>query len=349
MTVADRIRQGVDALRRRSEVPYEETEWSELASVDDVHNCYRLLLGRTPDPIGFRTYANLVSRNRVPVDDLVARFVASTEFRSRLHETLGWNSGQTPQLVSLDGFDLYVDGDDLNVGTAVMSHGTHEPHVTVAIRRALSPGATFVDVGASIGYFSCLAGGEVGAAGHVFAFEPGPQNLPMLLLNLRHNRIDNARVYPMALSDRDCVLHYAAEGSNGSVRPFDGNPAALAVGAIVQAVALDDVLSPDTHVDVIKVDVEGAEGPVLLGARRCIERSRPVLAFEFTPHMLPIASGMTGSDLLSLLRDWSYELDVLDDQVGDGWDPTPRTDSEVMDRFAASPGGHIDLFAWSAG
>ena len=316
---------------------------SPPATVADIYYCYRLLLGREPDTGGLRTYTSLIGGAPTPVDDLVARFTASAEFNDRLGTTLGWTRDRQPQRVELDGFAMYVHEDDLGVGGAIAADRSYEPHVSRALRTALSPGATFVDVGASIGYFSCLAGITVGPTGRVFAFEPGPQNLELLLFNLAVNAIACARVYPLALSERDQVLSYYAEGGNGCARPFDGDAAALGRAALIQACALDEVLPPGARVDVMKMDAEGGEGAALLGARRCIEANRPVVTLEFAPDMLPLASGMTGLDLLQLVRDLGYEIDVIGP---DEWQPTPRTDSEVMEALDRSVGGHVDLFTW---
>ena len=83
------------------------------------------------------------------------------------------------QRVQLEGFSLYVMPDDY-IGASIMSSRTYEPHVTKVIRRELNEGEIFLDLGANIGYFSMLASSIVKNKGKVLAFEPNPQNLPLM-------------------------------------------------------------------------------------------------------------------------------------------------------------------------
>lgn len=311
-----------------------------LATEDDIRACYRLFLGREPDASGWRTYAGFLHERPLPVDELVGYFIASQEFRDRLHRTLGYSEG-APVPVELEGFTLYVRPDDEAVGAGMRRDRAYEVEVTAAIRRFLAPGDVFVDVGASVGYYTVLAARIVGADGHVHAFEPGPQNQSLLLLNVRSNRLENVTLHRVAAGDRRDVGVYDASGGNGFVGPFDGDPAALAVHELVETTTLDDALG-DGRVDVVKVDVEGAEGLVLRGARALLARRQPVVVFEFSPPSLEAISGVTGEGLLGELGELGYRFSLLTA----GHDPDrelgPR---EVLDAFEASGVHHVDVLA----
>ena len=72
-----------------------------------------------------------------------------------------------------------------------MAEGVYEPIQTGWVRQHLHPGAVFVDVGASFGYFTSLAWSLVGARGRVFAFEPSPHAFAALTRNMGGPRFGN--------------------------------------------------------------------------------------------------------------------------------------------------------------
>ncbi len=313
-----------------------------LAGPADIRWCYRLLLGREPDDHGYRGYVELVTTNSVSRDQLVGYFVESPEFRDRLAKKFG-NTDGTPVATAVEDLTIYVDPDDTTIGSFLRKSGVYEPDVSAVIQRHLRKGDRFVDCGASFGFFSALAGSIVGAEGSVVSFEPGPQNQSLLLLNLMANHVLTAEVHQVALSDRVGILRYGRSGANGAISDFDGDPSQLGTYDLVRSTTLDSVIG-DRRVDMMKVDVEGAEGRVFRGAEQVLKRCTPTLVFEFSPPSLVITSGMGGDELLRYLTGFNYSLDV----IGDGSaEPRPRTVAELVARFDESPGDHIDLIAWN--
>ena len=315
---------------------------TDLAGPDDVRWCYRLFLGREPDAHGERGYLQLIRDGHISREELTGYFLSSPEFRQRLVRSLSWAAG-APQAVTVDDRTYYVDPGDAAIGAHLRESGAYEPAVTAVVQRHLRPGQCFVDIGASFGYFSVLAGTIVGPAGRVAAFEPGPQNQSLLLLNLAANHVTCADVHQMALAERRGICMYSHSGANGFISAFTGDAAQLATHSLVQVATLDTVLG-DTPVDMMKIDVEGAEGLVFAGAERTLERFRPMLLFEFSPPSLAATSDVQGRDLLERLAGLGYSLDVVE-----GGDPRPeaRSATEILDRFEATPADHIDLVAWT--
>jgi FkbM family methyltransferase len=313
-----------------------------LAGPADIRWCYRLLLGREPESHGYRGYLHLVTNNAVTRDDLVSFFVSSPEFRSRLVETLGSTEG-TPIGTSIGELTIYVDSNDTAIGSSLRRSGVYEPAVTATVRKYLKSGDTFVDCGASFGYFSALAGVLVGPEGSVISFEPGPQNQSLLLLNLTANGILTGEVHQVALSDNVGIYRYGGTGANGAISPFDGDPNHLGTYDLVRSTTLDNVIG-SRKIDMMKVDVEGAEGRVFRGSEQTLKRCAPVLVFEFSPPSLAVTSGMGGDELLQFLGALNYSIDLVDQHAES---PQPRTPAEILARFEATESDHIDLIAWS--
>ena len=153
------------------------------------------------------------------------------------------------------------------------------------VRSVLDPEAVIVDVGAAIGLYTVVLGRHVGESGRVIAFEPLPDNARLLRRNIELNGLRNVAVYPFGLSDEDGrASFYVPTGTVG--------PTAWArVGATDRRFdkagdftvkRLDTILVTE-RLDFMKIDVEGHEARVLAGARRCLERFRPLILCEIHP------------------------------------------------------------------
>jgi FkbM family methyltransferase len=316
-------------------------EGNEQAGFADVAACYRLLLGRQPDAEGSRHYRQRLSSGPLSLRDLVEEFLGSVEF-ARAHE-LGRPADRRAHEVieACEGFRIHVDATDYAVGHTVARTGTYEPEVSATLRTVLGEGATFVDIGANIGWFSLLGASLVGAAGHVIAIEPNPRNVALLRQSAKDNGFDNIDVLAVALSERPGAVALETDGSNGRIIPVDGPPAApVAAEFVVASYPLDEVLASAgiAHVDVIKIDVEGAEPLVLRGGTATVSSSRPVLISEFFPLALDSSPWGSAQGYLRTLRDFGYHLSVIGHE-GD------RDDEEIF-ALAAAPGrDHVDLLA----
>ncbi len=141
----------------------------ERADSRDLYFCYRLLLQREPDEASWQNWHSLVSGHGIDIQSLVDDFMATEEYR-KLQE-----AGRQPMLVDLDGFQLNVRKNDHFVGAAIAKDKIYEPAVAAKIGELLKAGDTFVDIGANIGYFTCMAAALVGVDGSVLCFrtEPG--------------------------------------------------------------------------------------------------------------------------------------------------------------------------------
>jgi FkbM family methyltransferase len=158
--------------------------------------------------------------------------------------------------------------DDLS--RAVYISGLYEPSTLLALQRLLRPGARFIDVGANAGLYSMVASRWVGAHGHVHAFEPSELFTQCFERNVRAK---NVTLHRVALGEEQASvqLETVAENSGAThVRPG-------AVGS-VRMRRLDDYALE--NLDLLKVDVEGYERRVLLGARETLLRCRPVVIVE---------------------------------------------------------------------
>lgn len=166
--------------------------------------------------------------------------------------------------------------------------GTYEPEIVDLIRRAIRPGHTAVDVGANVGYLA-LAMADASKGGPVLACEPNPQIYDRLMRNIELNSLPNIRPHQLALSDREgtakLFIPNPQTQSNLSTASLSQHEEFLSdAGTVdVKMVTLDQLVREEniSNVDLIKIDVEGYEAPVLAGATEVIAKYRPTLIFEY--------------------------------------------------------------------
>ncbi len=228
--------------------------------------------------------------------------------RRRLHTPLPGHppSELPPEAVELDTAvgTLWFDGADDQLIRWIRSQGVWEADVMKLLARTLRPGGTFVDVGAHVGFHSVLAAQLVGPAGKVFAVEPAPWAVELLRANVWRQGID-VTVLPFAASDAAGTVRLALEEAHRS-----GAHLTEAEDAVeVQAAPLDELL-PDVAVDVLKVDVEGAEPLVLRGASNLLARTPGLLAvveFRDERHR----SGESPAEVLAFYSSLGFDLCLL--------------------------------------
>jgi FkbM family methyltransferase len=151
--------------------------------------------------------------------------------------------------------------------------GTYEPYMQEAFSQHVGKGATVYDVGAHAGYHSLLCALLVGSSGRVIALEPNPKNRESIERQLSANPEAPVSISSYALSDR-CGPH-ALDTSHGNSQGHLSDEGEF----IVETRQIDFLIEHEEfpEPDVIKIDVEGHEEQVLLGALATIDKCRPVI------------------------------------------------------------------------
>jgi FkbM family methyltransferase len=208
-----------------------------------------------------------------------------------------------------NGQKIFVDTRSVDIGTHMLLGGTWEANYMAAFARQIHPGDTVLDIGANHGIYALAAGLQVGANGHVYAFEASRHFSALIRASISINGLDgvvsiiNAAV---AASTGEAVLNFNEQWSGGghlaSSSDAEGSPTLGGVQHLpaplglprtsmtetVQCVALDEYFSdPAMTIDVMKMDIEGAEGLALKGMAALLERSRRIrIMMEFSPRMM---------------------------------------------------------------
>lgn len=155
--------------------------------------------------------------------------------------------------------------------------GDYEPELCQLLEQHLRPGSVFVDCGANCGTFTLL-GARLGAEVH--SFEPDADNFHTLGVNLALNHL-TATINQACVGDTKGEVEFFINDPRQHNR---GRHTLVNDGTMtpvkVHCTTLDDYCSSFSRLDVLKMDVEGAELRVLRGAERLLRRLRPMIIFE---------------------------------------------------------------------
>lgn len=278
--------------------------------------------GITYDQLVELLYPTLPDELRTTVDQAAVGELASVSTIRRMLGTVEHQVAPTAFTVQLaegdalrctvGGVELYCDAADAAVTPGLLS-GQYEEHLTAVFERYCTSGMTVVDVGANLGYYSLLASKLVGPSGRVVALEPNSENCRLLLSSLRLNATTNVQLLPVAADASRGWAYYSTHvGSNGGL--IADSELLSHPGTVVPTFPLDDLV--DGPVGFLKMDVEGAEGRVVQGARRILERDRPIVTTELKDEMLRRVSETTVADYLGYFEKLGYTPSVLEKATG---------------------------------
>jgi FkbM family methyltransferase len=170
------------------------------------------------------------------------------------------------------GFRFAGNTKDL-LGLMVYLFGVWEPNLSSFLQRRLTPGSTFIDVGANSGWFTSMAAQLVGPSGSVVGIEASPILAGRLQANIDRNGFKNTRVVVRAVLEAPGTVDIVAgpKEHTGLTRVSSEHTAgALQVSGDALPALLDD--EELARARVVKIDVEGAEYDVIRGLRDALHR-----------------------------------------------------------------------------
>jgi len=183
---------------------------------------------------------------------------------------LGRGHGVDVEAITRFGARMHVRFPD-TIQSYVYFFGVWEPSITAYMTATLAPGDIVIDIGANVGYDTLLASHLVGPTGEVHAIEASPRVFHLLTQNLALNETANVTTYREAVCASDCsvqvFLHDACNLGGTTIMPAVALRRAVTVEATVRGRPLAAIVPEPTILAarLIKIDVEGAEWPVVEG------------------------------------------------------------------------------------
>ncbi len=222
----------------------------------------------------------------------------------------------------------WYDGLSINVylgndaSRCLFIDGCIEPNEFTFLGKVIESGMVFIDGGANDGLYTLFASRCVGQTGAVLAIEPSSREFKRLQANLQLNHLTNVRPLQIALSNRNGsatlqIAGYEHEGQNTLGKfAHEGIECKGTEQTILKR--LDDLASEEklTRVDIIKLDIEGAEFLALEGAEHIFTTFRPLLLLELSDEALR-CQGSSAAEMLARLKSWDYAIYAFDSASGE--------------------------------
>ncbi len=277
-----------------------------------VASAIRLLLDR--DPLNAEEVSAL-ARRCADVSALRRDLLASEEFERRHPDLARAETAATVIVPIADGMRVIVDLSDHAIGVPI-ARRAFERNELQFVSRTVRPGQHVVDGGAHAGLYTLAMARIVGASGSVQAFEPVARHAAWLEASVAESGAGAiVRVNRAALTDqsgRGEMVVAERTGNPGAawLRPPGSSLPPAHAAEPVRTVALDELELP-RPVSFVRLDVEGAEGLALRGARRLLASDRPTLLVEMHADRIREVSGVETCEMLAELRAAGYRAHRL--------------------------------------
>lgn len=227
----------------------------------------------------------------------------------KTHKTSSWAT------FSFRGISIKVDLSK-QMGNAIFWRGSHDWAPIFVLEKHLSKGDTFIDIGANQGEYVLWAARKIGSQGQTIAYEPSDEIFKQLEENVKLNPkfITHSTLRKIGLSKEPGKLTlYTKKGENEGVNTlYPTEDHQIKVGEI-ELTTLDleiEKIKP-LQINLIKIDVEGAELQVLMGACKTLDTFKPKLLLEINSQGCNSA-GYAPGDIIHFLESHGYEIFLIE-------------------------------------
>ena len=186
--------------------------------------------------------------------------------------------------------------------------GSYEVEIQTYINKHLKTGAVVYDIGAHHGFYSLICGKLVGENGFIYSFEPHPKNFIILKKNISVNHFQNVFPFEYAISKNSAIVEFSDTANSQANTYIHSSPLNQDSNnkLHIQSISINTLYVEKSIrlPDFIKIDVEGAEYDVLLGAENVIRLATPVIFLSTHDNHLPGVK----EKCLALLKQIGYEI-----------------------------------------
>jgi len=279
------------------------------------------------------------STRRPPLFSLAAYWARhGPRATSYLPRVIGRTFGRSWETIveTPDGIRFAVDPSNLDVYTSLLRQGGHERHVVAVCAALMRDQNVFYDVGASAGAFSLAIGARYPGS-RVFAFEPQPSLALSTARSTGLNHLENVVVLATLVGSRDGQATLYLPGHSVHASTEAPEPGAREIESSMRRLdtLVEEGMLPKP--DVVKIDVEGGERDVLVGAEATIRAHTPALVYEAIDELTQ-RFGYRPSDLIDLISSYAdYEFFGISGSSGLVAQGEIEGDPDVRDVLALPP------------
>lgn len=199
----------------------------------------------------------------------------------------------------------------------IFFYNYYEKNETEYWKKNIQAGYTIFDIGSNVGYYSLLASPIIGNTGRVFMFEPVGINMERAKANILLSGFSNIHCNKKAITNKKGSVNIrVADDSNLGMSGLSDCINESGVDEQVEGITLDEFVRENKieSVEMIKIDVEGAEPLVIQGAKTCLQKFSPILMIEVCIETL-VRLNFTINDVYNPLYEMGYRPYLINDDL----------------------------------
>jgi FkbM family methyltransferase len=213
-----------------------------------------------------------------------------------------------PSYIVYGGHKFFLDKHDSIHYSYSDETENYSEDVSLIIEKACQKNSIVIDVGANIGWYTLQYARYVGSTGKIFAFEPVKENFQLLKKNISKNGYENIIPINKAVSNEVSTVKMELSDRIGDHRIVNDVDSTDKTIIEVDCTTLDNSFPHNTKIDFLKIDAEGQDLNVLLGAKRLIDENPQIVIFvEFNPFLLR-QNNIEPIKLLEFLESHNFQI-----------------------------------------
>lgn len=220
-----------------------------------------------------------------------------------------------PKFIEYDGHKFFLESEDtVNLATFGYEHEKFELNL---FKNSLKKGDIVLDLGANIGLYSLSAAKIVGNSGKIYSFEPDPITFKNLKKNIESNKCDNVELINKAVSNKTGTIAFTSSENISSRSKnhikSDDEPESNSIK--IHTIKIDDFFENKVNViNVIKMDIEGAEFEALKGMKKIIDKNKHLKIFlEFSPFMLKRLNADI-AEMINFFKSCNFKINKINEE-----------------------------------
>lgn len=174
-------------------------------------------------------------------------------------------------------------------------------------QKYLKEGDKVIDIGANIGTITIASAISVGSSGRVYSIEAHPKIFQFLRGNIKQNKLTNVKSFNFAVGNKSKTIFFTNFASDGQNRVTDNTSKTN-----VSQIRIDDIGIKESEINLIKIDVEGYEKFVFLGANDILNKTNCIL-FEAVKKNYQ-NFGYTFVDIYNILTNYKFQIYQLSEK-----------------------------------
>ena len=209
----------------------------------------------------------------------------------------------------LGKYEFQTIENDEGISTELQIYESHEPLTTHLMINELKQNMICIDLGSNIGYYAVIESNIVGESGKIFAIEPSPVNFPILKSNLENQKMNNFLAYNIAIGDKNENMEFIISSKSNWSKIRMNNEKINSEDKIIKipVKTLDSFVQENDikKIDILRMDVEGFEYNIIVGANNVLEKYKPKIFVEI--HKMYLGKEKT-CKIFNDLKNKGYEI-----------------------------------------